>query len=201
MMASKRHPSCGLQELPMKRIGTVAASLLFPLATAALAEGLSAPPDVQAWPSWQARRLLLTPPPMSYPAWWAGNDATTRSGAASNTSLLLGDYYFSLPGWQLRQGSLRASTGLMLSTRPLGNGLRLGEAAETTSSLPYLGLGYAGLSAKGGWTISADLGLVVENPAAAGGLGRALLGHQGLDAVLREMRFTPLLKMAVNYAF
>ena len=184
----------------MMRIGLVAASMLFTLASAATqAQGLAVGKGDPVWPSWQARHLRLTTP-LPITGWWAGVDVNPRRDAASN-SLLLGDYYFSIPGWQPRHGSLRASSGLMLSTRPTGAGLHVGRSGATTSAVPYLGLGYAGLSVKGAWTLSADIGLVAESPQGAVPLGRALLGHQSLDAALRDMRLTPLVKMAVNYAF
>ncbi len=184
----------------MNRIGLVAVSMLFTLASAAIqAEGLAVGKGDPVWPSWQARHLRLTTP-LPSTGWWAGVDFNARRDASTN-SLLLSDYYFSIPGWQLHQGSLRASSGLMLNTRPTGAGLHVGPSGATTSAAPYVGLGYAGLSAKGAWTLSADIGLIAESPSGAMQFGRALLGHQSLDAALRDMRLTPLVKMAVNYAF
>ena len=184
----------------MNRIGLVAVSMLFTLASAATqAQGLAVGKGDPVWPSWQARHLRLTAP-LPSTGWWAGVDLNARRDAPTS-SLLLGDYYFSIPGWQPRHGSLRASSGLMLSARPTGAGLHMGSAGATTGAAPYLGLGYAGLSVKGAWTLSADIGLVAENPQGALQFGRALLGPQSLDAALRDMRLTPLVKMAVNYAF
>lgn len=187
----------------MNRIGLVAVSMFFSLASAAcFAEGLSVTRGDAVWPSWQGRHVRLTTTQPTV-AWWAGVDERRQHSVPMN-ALLLGDYYFSMPGWQMRQGSLRASSGLMVTLRPAGTGLRVNAAhglAPTASALPYVGLGYAGLSAKGAWTLSADIGLVAENPSGSAQIGRALFGHQSLDAALRDMRLTPLLKMAVNYAF
>lgn len=185
----------------MNRIGTVAASMLFALASAqAMAEGLTAPRVETDGPLWQARRLVLTTP-LPASAFWSGPDTRLRQDGRF-TNLLLGDRYFSIPGLTLSQGSLRASTGLLVTGRLSGPALRLGESAsQIPRSAPYLGLGYSGLSIKGGWALSADIGVVVDNPAGATRFGSAVLGHQSFDSALREMRLSPLMQLAVSYAF
>ena len=78
----------------------------------------------------------------------------------------------------------------------------LGEAAtEPWSAVPYVGIGYSGLSLRGGWGFTADVGL-------AGTVGGGLrarrdgaLGSQGVDELLRELRLTPVLQFGASYAF
>jgi hypothetical protein len=78
----------------------------------------------------------------------------------------------------------------------------LGEpAAYGVTSMPYLGIGYTDYSLKSGWGFWADIGLVVQSPGNAAGLGRVLLGTQGVDDLMRELRLTPLLQLGINYAF
>ena len=116
------------------------------------------------------------------------------------SQLLLSDRYFSAPSLQLDQGSLRASMGLLVSERTTG--LRLGNSAlQANRALPYVGLGYSGLSIKGGWTLSADICVVLDNAAGATRFGSAILGQQSFDSALRDMRLSPLMQLAVSYAF
>ncbi len=74
-------------------------------------------------------------------------------------------------------------------------------ANYSVSTLPYVGLGYSETSVKTGWGFWADVGLVVQSPGNAAGLGRVLSGSQGMDDLLRDMRMSPMLQMGVNYAF
>ena len=64
------------------------------------------------------------------------------------------------------------------------------------ATLPYLGFGYTGLSARSGWSFSADLGLVAQTPG-----GIKVIRSQSLDDAVREMRLAPLLQLGVSYAF
>lgn len=91
------------------------------------------------------------------------------------------------------QGSGIGSTGVNGSD---GNGNGSGNG-----TVPYLGIGYTGLSIKGGWGFTADLGLTAENPGSALRFGRALLGNQGVDTALRELRLSPMLQLGVSYSF
>jgi hypothetical protein len=163
------------------------------------------PADAVLWPQWQARRTVLAAPVPPLSLWAADRRELGDNGARAQLTLLVGDYFFNQPGlsWWPKSGALRASTGLVVSHRS-GFGLRKpvdasGSAAD--GSMPYFGFGYSGLSAKGGWSFSADLGLVAENPSGAGRAGRALFGSQSLEAALRELRLTPLLQLGVRYEF
>jgi hypothetical protein len=69
------------------------------------------------------------------------------------------------------------------------------------STMPYLGIGYSDISLKSGWGFWADIGLVVQSPGGALGLGRVLSGTQGVDELMRELRMSPLVQLGVNYSF
>jgi hypothetical protein len=120
---------------------------------------------------------------------------------------LMGDYYLSRP-WLGTAGGLRATSGLVFGARAalwsspasvdrhtvLASGLDGG--SKNSSTLPYVGVGYTGLSSKGRWGLSADLGLMALNPRSA-----MRLGTQSLDDTLRDLRFSPLLQLGLSYAF
>lgn len=191
------------------------------LGAALAADGMAPPKEADVWPQWQARITVsmatLAPVRLTADA-GAAQRQTLQSGA------LFSDYYFDMPGLRLpaATGGLRATSGLLagarglaasgLAPRPRGDA-RLGFALQSGVSpqaadgadgtVPYLGLGYTGLSLKGGWGLTADLGLVAEQPGNAGRVGRALFGNgsQSWDAALRDMRFSPVLQLGVNYAF
>ena len=184
------------------------------LAAPALAQsGLRLSDEAQAgqetWPRWQARFGLAT----SASALDAGNRWQLSSGQ------LLGDYYWSglRPVGVGRSGGFRATSGLLLGQRALalgtpalastqGLGLTLSrstrlapgaaEAQEAWSAVPYVGVGYSGISLRGGWGFTADLGL-----AGSGGLRARRDSTQGVDDLLRELRLTPVLQFGASYAF
>ena len=64
-----------------------------------------------------------------------------------------------------------------------------------------MGVGYTGLSVRGGWSVSADLGLVAQNPSNAVRLGRLFGSGQNLDDMVRDLRMTPMFQLGVSYAF
>jgi hypothetical protein len=166
-------------------------------------------------PSWQAR--------------FGASTGTSSINAGTRWQLsagqLLGDYYWSglRPTWAGQSGGFRATSGVLFGPRslalgtpalglPQGPGLTLshstwlspgpGDAlsAESWSPLPYFGIGYSGISLRGGWGFTADLGLI----GTTGGL-RARpdgpLGVQGVDELLRELRLVPVLRIGAGYAF
>jgi len=169
------------------------------------------------WARWQGRLSLGT---TSSP-WRPGADtpAPTLSSAS-----LMGDYYFSrwLTGPQ-GLGGFRATSGLIFGPRSLlstgqpgfatGGAFSIGsrasgraampypgDPASDSTTLPYFGFGYTGLSPRSGWSFSADLGLVAQGGSAAR-LGRSLSGSQSLDDAVRDLRMTPLLQLGVTYSF
>lgn len=151
-----------------------------------------------------------------------GAAGTARLGGAS----VLGDYYFSdraLAG-ESHVGGFRATTGVFLGSRlgmwggpaaSAGNSLISVEsynfsllaprgsdlATQDNGTVPYLGIGYSGWSLISGLSFSADLGMIALNPGSAVRLGRVFGGGQNLEDVLRDVRLSPLLQLAVSYRF
>lgn len=181
----------------MRTAWVLAASLATLSGTAALAADGLAPPGVglQVWPQWQGRLTL---------------------NALSPDWRLMGDYYFltkSLPG---TTGGFRATSGLVYGARPtlwagaptIASTRALGLDRQTVvldgsepATLPYLGFGYTGLSVRGGWAFSADLGVMAYNPGPAVRFGRVFTGAQTFDELVRDLRIAPVLQLGVSYAF
>lgn len=188
------------------------------------ANGLAVPEPEALWPQWQARIAVqtgsLSPVTLSGQpanALIASNGANVSGGSASRGlqgGAVLGDYYFAKPSF----GAFRASGGLLIGAQggaPLLNTMAGSHVELAVNSLglsgappgldgpgtvPYVGLGFTG----GVWrslAITADLGLVAERPAHAGGVGRAVFGNQGMDTALREMRLSPVMQVGVRYTF
>ena len=201
----------------MMKIRSLCLCLALAAAVAAswAAGGLVAPASEAAWSGWHARITVQTEAlaPLSL-----SRLADSSSGLRRLQGLaLLGDYHFAQPWF----GTFRATSGLVIGTQsgvpqftsaagqrlglvvnssglpaPLGGG-----GIEGSSAVPYLGLGFSGLAGHSRLSISADFGLVAENSANAGGAGRALLGNQGTERALRELRLSPLLQIGVRYTF
>jgi hypothetical protein len=136
--------------------------------------------------------------------------------------VLLGDYYFSRArlgegqvssGFRATSGVLLGQRSLALSTPALAQGSTVGLttlrqprlampglelAAEPWAAVPYVGVGWSGLSAKGGWGVSADFGFAGRS---YGSGGLRITGSQSLDDLLRELRLTPMVQLGVSYAF
>ena len=154
-----------------------------------------------------------------------GLDVSAGKRVQLQSVSVLGDYYFPTPwfdGSNMLRG-FRATSGLMVgtpsyalaATNPLGAGstsLSLSRmpgalgassdaAGDVSSAVPYLGLGYSALIARSGWGLSADLGLVAQNPGGTVHLGRAVGGAMPLDDALRELRLSPVLQLGVSYSF
>lgn len=169
-------------------------------------DGITASTEQLQWARWQGR--------MSF-----GSEA---AGLKPNTVSLMGDYYFSASLAGSRSaGGFRATSGLLLGprtqswlgqpglsagsafsvgTQAFGQATALpaaGEIPSDTTTLPYLGLGYTGLSLRGGWSFNADLGLVARSPGNVVKFGRS----QSLDDTVRELRLSPLLQFGVSYSF
>ena len=151
--------------------------------------------------------------------------APTDGSSASwhqQAGVLLGDYYFSrarLGEGQVSSG-FRATSGVLLGQRSLALGtpafagglgmavtqLRqprgalpaLESASEPWAAVPYIGIGWSGVSVRGGWGVSADLGLAGRS-GSNGGL--RVNGNQSLDDLLRELRISPMVQVGVSYAF
>lgn len=178
---------------------------------AAAQAGLTLDADKLLGPRLQARVAIST----------SQNLDGSNSPWQQHGGVLLGDYYFSrtrLGNSDVRSG-FRATSGLLLGQRSLalgtpalagGQGFTLtmlrqqrwagavGESvSEPWSTVPYLGVGWTGASVRGGWGLTADLG-VAARPA-NGGL--RVNNANALDDLLRELRLTPVLHVGVSYAF
>jgi hypothetical protein len=189
-------------------------------------EGLKLPGGTgwTAWPSTlRFHATLHDSLPRSLASLTPPGPAERAAGAS-----LIGDYYlFGAPediGTSWTSG-LRASSGLLirqpglalndlaLSSRALTTGapaLRppagaafgpTAEPAAEIGTLPYVGLGYSGQLVRTGWGFWADVGLVVQSPGGALGLGRVVSGSQGFDDLIRELRLSPMLQLGVSYSF
>ena len=64
------------------------------------------------------------------------------------------------------------------------------------ATVPYLGLGFSGALWRNSLAVTADVGMV-----AGGSLGKALLGNQGVERALRDLRLAPVLQLGVRYTF
>jgi len=188
-------------------------------AAAAEGPGLTVNSDDLQWPRWQGRAALQSTPA------WGGAVVGSRGAASPNTLGLMGDYYVT-PSFlgPSRAGGFRATSGLVMGSRnsswavpspSLGNTgtgrerrvfgspattLVPGDTTGDTPTVPYLGVGYTGLSARGGWSFSADLGMSL-NAGSAVKLGRVVTGAQSLDDAVRDMRWSPLVQLGVSYSF
>jgi hypothetical protein len=166
-------------------------------------EGLHWSDPAALWPTWQAR-LTVT---LADPAY--GGTRSLRQAA------LLGDRYLLTHGTDADarwRGGLRATSGLVAGGLGLAGNVSLAPWSTQLQSLsdptggepqvmPYVGLGYSGLSPKSGFSFSADLGLVARQPGGASDLGRALAGRQGLESALRQLDLSPMVRLGLNYSF
>lgn len=191
-------------------------------AMAAEGDGLLPANDALTWPRWQGR--LSVSPTLSR---WQGSYGNSSEAGGLKVNGLIGDFYFgrALIGAS-HAGGFRATSGLVLassrtalwigqpqaavrsSTFSIERGLfpsmapaPSDGAAESPSTVPYFGFGYSGMSIRGGWSYSADLGLIAQSPGSAVKLGRVFTGTQNLDEVVRDMRLAPVLQIGASYTF
>lgn len=170
-------------------------------AHAASADGLQSQLDGRAWEGIKGRLTLGTIAPLRSEFGSAETEALKV-----NSLSVMGDYYFTRPLLG-RAGGLRATSGLLLGPRaslwssPAAMEHRVAsDTGAESSTTPYLGVGYTGLSRKGGWGLSADLGLMAM-PRSSVRLGKVFNGTQSLDDAMRDLRFAPLLQLGVSYSF
>ncbi len=197
------------------RAALIGSSLLFQFAaTPAMADGL----QINEAPRWQAR-LQLGSIDSSTVGWTEGRRYSSSRLLSAN---LLGDYYLTGSGLDNVRGGLRATGGMLMGPLSLsGSGLALGasnfqlgqnlaigrrnllipgvDASDPGASMSYLGIGYSGQSLHGGWGFSADLGLL--NKASAGGLRLGTSNMSGMEDVLRDMRYKPVLQLGLSYSY
>lgn len=180
------------------------------------------PKGQELWPRWQGRLWLGTTAPLVRPH---GLPASADTGGLKVGGMsLLGDYYIFRSQRQLAEGGgFRATSGMLLGSRatsllsaaPAGglkpralsvgqqrlgspSGIAGADVPHEDDAVPYVGIGYTGLSGKGGFSFSADLGVMGLRPDSPAELGH---GGRDLDDVLREMRLSPLVQVGVSYSF
>ncbi len=202
----------------MSYIRWILAAVILGNASAALAlegEGLRVSADALPWSHWQGRLTIAAPE-------WRPGFSVPQQGLKTDGMSLMADYYFRAePRAAGSSEGFRATSGLLVGPRAqfLGNqvpgsgafGLSrrvFGTAAGPytadsgeAAAVPYIGIGYTGLAGRGGWSFSADLGLMSLQPGSAIRFGRVANGSQSLDDVIREMRLSPVLQVGVSYAF
>jgi hypothetical protein len=209
MPLSRRVP----RQLPL----LIALSLLSGMACAADGEGL----QLNTAPRWQARLQLG-----SMDATSNGLDAQRYSGSRLLSANLLGDYYLTGSGLGGIRGGLRATGGVLLgplsisqanaglalggSAFQLGQNLAIGQrslallspnadANDPSASLSYVGIGYTGQTLRGGFSFSADLGVISNTSIAGLRLGRS--NAAGMEDVLRDLRYKPVLQLGLSYSY
>lgn len=196
------------------------ALLLTALATAALPARADEGQGLQSLhlaPRWQARVQLSSLDGGS-------SEAQRYGGSRLLSANLLGDYYLTGSGFGGLRGGLRATGGMLVgplslsqssgglalgsdATR-LGSGLAIGqrsinllgantEAIDPQASLSYVGIGYTGQSLRSGLSFSADLGLI----SSTGGLRLGRTNAQGMEDLLRDLRFRPVLQFGLSYSY
>ena len=154
--------------------------------------------QAQAWEGLKARLAIGTTAPARHEL--SVGDAEQQK---VNTVSLMGDYYLSRPwlgttgGWRATSGVLLGSRSSVWSSPSLLDRRTAGDGSEAGTQ-PYLGLGYTGWSSKGGWGLSADVGLMGASRSATR-LGKP--ASSSLDDSVRDLRFAPLLQLGVSYSF
>ena len=119
---------------------------------------------------------------------------------------VLGDLYVtsSAPGFRAQPSGFRATSGVLVGSRaqPWGaTPITPAPVVPTLGDRPYLGFGYSALSAKSGWSFSADLGVMSLSPGGVVRFGRAGNGNQGFDDLVRDLRLAPVLQLGISYSF
>jgi hypothetical protein len=183
-------------------------------------DGLRASAGELTWARWQARVSIGA----VAPAWRATLKESEPAGLRVNTLSVSSDFYLTEPIFErVNLGGLRATSGLIVGPRSQATvgqpalGARgsaftaerrllaappaPSDSAPDTASVPYFGLGYTGLSLRGRWSVSADVGVMALHPGNAARFGRVLGGTQSFDDVMRDLRWAPVLQMGVSYAF
>ena len=186
------------------RIAVCTSLLLSSALTLAAGDGLAANP--YRVPPW-ARTSAVEGATVGLPAWRSALAEADRTGLRVDGAGLLGDHYFGSAGTADadRLSGFRATSGLLRIERRLFGGADAALSSNgiqfERSTAAYLGVGYSSLATQGGWSFSADLGVIALRPGSVVRLGRSLGNNQGVDDALREMRLAPVLQLGVSYAF
>lgn len=139
--------------------------------------------------------------------YYFGNRVATRDGDVAGFRATTGVYVGSRAGLWGGPASFAPGTAALIVERQsfsLAAPAWIDDATNNdraSSTVPYIGLGYSSGSLKGGFSYSADLGLMALNPGNALRLGRAFGNVQSLDDLLRDLRFAPVVQVGVSYSF
>lgn len=146
--------------------------------------------------------------------------SVAQPGTAQARARLLGDYYFTGPGFagDGASGGLRLTSGLAVGPRdgtaalpatrlgvgpswslPEGGVGSLADRHGARVALPYIGLGYTGLAA--GWGLSADIGLGGLRPGERVRFGAGNPTTAQFENLLNDLRLAPVIQLGVSYAF
>jgi len=182
-------------------------------AGSAVANGLVLRDDQEPWPKLQARISLATAAPLQPLQLPLASTPGLQGGR------ILGDYYLGrTQRWtDSFSGSFRATSGWLMATHgaslsqpsvprgrqvlsvsQLSSTALSSDLAEPSGGAAYLGIGYTGLSAKGGWGFTADIGLMASG--SGNGL-RLARPATSLDDAVRDLRLTPVLQLGLSYSF
>lgn len=203
-----------LRSLIVAALVASALSVATPASALDAGSGLSVPDSELGWDRWQGRVTIST----ELPTWRANLNQGTPNGLQVGGLSVMGDYYFaSLPMGAQGAGGFRATSGLLFgaggspsgtgggSTWGIGRRANTALPGETQSELnataPYVGLGYSGLTGRNGWGFAADVGFVARSAGSSQPFGRAALGAQSLDDLVRDMHLAPIVQLGVSYAF
>jgi hypothetical protein len=183
--------------------------------------GLSVHADLaNDWPRWQGRMLVdsVAPP------WRTDLSAHRTAGLKIEGLGLLGDYYFaSMPLGSSGAGGFRATSGVLFGSgrsalralppggeaashlsrqdqRRLAGATDNGDAAAQLDTVPYVGVGYSGLTGRSGWGFAADIGVMAIGDG-SGLRPRGLDTGQNVDDLLRDLRMAPVIQLGVSYSF
>ena len=205
------------RRVPRQLLLVLALTLLSGMAFAADGEGLQLN---TAAPRWQARLQLSSLDANAF------DTQRYSSGSRLLSANLLGDYYLTSSGLGGIRGGLRATGGMLLGPMSMSQasaGLALGgsafqlgqnvavgqrslgllspnsDATDPSASLSYMGIGYTGQTLRGGFSFSADLGLVTNTSIAGLRLGRS--NAAGMEDVLRDLRYKPVLQLGLSYSY
>ena len=204
--------------LPMRTAALIALAGYVVLAHASDGNGLTVRGDELQWPRWQGRLSMSSASPAAVRSFGQGSAGISSLG-------LMSDYYLtgSLLGAK-QAGGFRATSGVLIGPRSqawtalsagsTGGGFNIerrtsaqasgampGDLSTDQPTLPYFGVGYTGLSPRGGWSFNADLGVVSLSVSSAVKFGRLFGGTQSLDDAIRDMRWSPVLQLGVSYSF
>ena len=161
-------------------------------AAAQTGSGLAVSDDAPGWARWQARIAINS----STPLWRSDLARGDAAGLKVQGLGLIGDYYFArLPLGSHGAGGFRATSGVLLGARTavgrrrrraarrrsasggatssLLSGLPGADTALDSTTVPYVGLGYSGLTGRGGWGFAADVGVMALNGGSAVRFGAA----------------------------